>query len=831
MDKLIIIYFIFFILFVKIKSGNVQIIDNTPSESKYNDYYYLSTYRIPIEKMRYKSNGSDLSIHPLRNAFDDDFNTYWESFQGQEDNFLNDIEVTFSSTVIIDRMVYQAPSNSNYQGVGYPSELKVYYKLKNDKGGLESDFLLVDDIISETTGNRVVFLFDDEIVCDQIKIVWAYVEPTDESYTKAKANEIIFLAPENEEINKILFDVFDKNDYIKLNINEKYNNLNAIDEIEEKLEKYLDIYSNARFLLLRAKKIIKGEIKYEKKREFTTNPLSDVNIINQHGDVESYSRNILKMSRGGTNKQSTGIFGFANETITIFVDSNNGDPLPAIRFTQYVGLYNKWIDKPIQLKRGLNILTVKEFDISEIKLNIPPGGPIYIENKYTPDEQSQNIKVYIEDGTLFPYFRLGEDENIFKEALNEYVINLSNKTINNNYDICELYSDKVTITVNASYAQIVYNIDDESPQENLLTWNKLMKYFLIFEGIQFEEKEQYYDPKNEFINLHIRYSTNHKGGIAAYAFDDHIGIFNQDYFRSSLTSYKSDEGIGRSLVHEIGHMIDVKPREYAEITNCVLEEYAVQTIYKKFYNRERQETLYEALAPDNIDNSLRFCYKENCIGFFDNAGTYVYNQYIWWNIESFYPGYWRTFNNLYRFNSSLTDRMNKNEAMVYYTSLILGYDTGYYFERFGLAMIKGRPFKISSASLNYNNTLKEAIEKGKISNNTMLYKKLWYADDDQYNFTILNGTGCYYEGNKYDIKINYVTKVAKNTNYISFPNIDCESHLGFEVIENGTIIGFTQRKSFIDKNIYPEDYIPKYKIVAYDRLLNNKESDYMYLMP
>ena len=825
MDKKIFICFIYLILFMKIKSGKVQIIDNTSSESKYNDYYYLNTYRIPFVKMKYKSNGSDLSIHPLKNAFDDDFNTYWESFQGQEENFLNDIEITFSTTVTIDKMVYQAPSNSNYQGIGYPSELKVYYKMKNDEGNLESEYFLVDDIISERTGNRVVFLFDDEIVCDQIKIEWAYIEPTEGTYIKAQANEIIFLSPENEDINKIILELFDISDYIKLNINEKYNSLEAINELESKLEEYLDNYDTVKYLLSRARKIIDREVKYDKKREFSTNQLSDVNILNQHGDVESYSRNILKMSRGGTNKQSTGIFGFTNETITIFVDSNIGDPLPSMRFTQYLGLYNKWMDKPVQLKNGLNILKVKEFDISDIELNISSGGPIYIENKYTSDEQSQNVKVYIEGGTLFPYFRLNDDESIFKKSLNEYTINL-NKTTNKNYDICELYSEQVTITVNATYAHKTYNTNGESPQENLLTWDKLMKYFLIFDGIQFEENEPYYDPKNQFINLHIRYSTNYQGGVAAYAYDDHIGIFYADYFKCSLVSY---EGVGRSLVHEIGHMIDVKPREYAEITNCVLEEYAVQTIYKQEYNRERQETLYEAMAPDNIDNSLRFCHNDNCKGFFDNAGLYVYNQYIWWNIESFYPGYWRQLNNLYRYNISLTQRMNKNEAMVYYTSLILGYDTGYYFERFGLAMIKERPFKISSTSSNYNDTLKEAIEQGKISNNT-IHKKLWYADDDQYNITILNGTGCYYEGNKYDIKINYVSKVEKNAYYISFPKVDCVNHLGFEIIENGTVIGFTQKKSFVDKNEYPEGYIPRYKIIAYDRLLNYKESDYMYLI-
>ena len=68
-----------------------------------------------------------------------------------------------------------------------------------------------------------------------------------------------------------------------------------------------------------------------------------------------------------------------------------------------------------------------------------------------------------------------------------------------------------------------------------------------------------------------------------------IGIFFQDYFYKSLVSY---DGIGNSLVHEIGHMIDVKQREYAEITNEVLEEYAVQIIYKNNLNRKYYEDAY-----------------------------------------------------------------------------------------------------------------------------------------------------------------------------------------------------------------------------------------------
>ena len=248
---------------------------------------------------------------------------------------------------------------------------------------------------------------------DQIKLEWAQIEETKTHYLYPIANEIIFLVPENEYVNKLLFEVFKPNDYTKLNINPEFN-LFIIDELDDKLKEYSFIYDNCKELIIRAKKLINGELKYEKKREFTTNQTSELNIINQHGDVNNYTEYILKMRRGSANRQPTGIFVFSNETITIYVDANNDDPLPSIVFTQYVGIYNNWIKPSILLKKGVNVLKVDNFDISDIKLNIRSGGPIYIENKYTPNEQSQNVKIYIEGGTLFPYFRLNDDEIIFK---------------------------------------------------------------------------------------------------------------------------------------------------------------------------------------------------------------------------------------------------------------------------------------------------------------------------------------------------------------------------------------------------------------------------------
>ena len=90
---------------------------------------------------------------------------------------------------------------------------------------------------------------------------------------------------------------------------------------------------------------------------------------------------------------------------------------------------------------------------------------------------------------------------------------------------------------------------------------------------------------------------------------------------------------------------------------------------------------------------------------------------------------------------------------------------------------------------------------------------------------MIDGTGCYDKKNEYNIKIVNITKNNSDKNYwsynISLPYIDCKGHLGFEIIENEIIIGFTNKFYYIDSIQYPEDYKPKYKIVAYDRLLNS----------
>jgi len=825
MNKPIFIFYLFIVILSIIRAGYVKEINDISFESKFDNIDYLNTYKIPISLMSYESNGKSQAIRPLSSAFDDNFNTFWRSFNPQKDSFLNNIKITFNETVTIDRMIYQAPLFNQIEGEGYPIQLRVYFKFRGPDGALsddDSDFLLVDDIISERTGNKVVFIFDQEIVCDQIKLEWAQIEKTHgNSEYYAYANEIILLYPENDYINKLIFDLYQPNDYYKLNIKPEYNSFNAIQEIEDKLTDYfnLNIYGYLRKLINRAKQIVNRELKYDKRREFTTNQGANVNIINQHGDVNLYSKVTLRMSRGGTNRQPTGIYAYSNDTITVYVDANDNDPLPSIKFSQYIGIYNKWLSFQIPLKKGKNIIKVSNFDITGIEVKVRPGGPIYLENKYTSDEQSQNVKIYIEGGVLFPYFRLNDDEEEFKKTLSDYVEKY-NKTSDSYYNIAEFFSNRVMITLNATFAYLTYVIKGESPQKNLLTWDEVMKIFYAFDGIQFEENQPYYDIKNQYINIHIRYSQNNKKGIAAYAYDEHIGIFYQEYFHHSLVSY---EEIGRSLGHEIGHMIDIRERELAEFTNLVLQEFTTEVLYRDLYTNRDYESLYKILAPDNIDNPLRNCHQTECKGFFVNSGAYSKVFTTWWTIESFYPGYWGKLDNMYRYNTSLNKGLNKNELMIYFTSLVVGFDTTYHFERFGLALSNSIPFHISSASKNFNKSMEEAISQGKINN--LIYKKFWYIDSDEYNYRLNNGTGCYKNDFDYNLKIFDLSKDSSNKKYnITLPFVNCTGHLGFEIIENNTVIGFTRERYFLDETEYSDDYTPVYTIVAYDRLLNYQKS-------
>ena len=794
------------------RSGTVVQINENELQLKYINPYFLDCYKVPLEKMNLDSSGDYYYENKIIKAFDGDNSTYWLSKDILNQKQSIYINVIFTETIIINSILYLAPFKFN-EVYGYPNELKIYIKLKNSEGILsenDNDYLLIENFISETTGNYVLFKFDEEIMCDQIKLEWNDIQSVSAN-SRAAASEIYFLYPENKYINEIL-DAFENDDYAQLFIKSKYKDLNIIENLYEKAKESCYIIPESfKELINRIRMIIEGKIKYEEKREFSTNKNSKYKI-NQYGDINKYTTKILRMAYGSTNNQCTGIYGLPNQKITIYVDAKDNDPLPYIKFNQF--LTNQFNN--LKLKKGKNVFIFDNFETNNLEIKTNPGGPIYIINTFTSEEQSENVKIYIEGGIFYPIFRLNDNENEFKKFLNDYIL-LYKENINTYLNITEFYSNKILITVSATDANEIYNIKEKSPQKNLLTWEDILKKFYIFSGIQFEKNQPYYDIKNEYINIHIRHSQP-KEGAQAYANEYNVAIYYYTNLYEVMVSY---EGIGNTLPHEIGHMIDEVSMKYEERTNNVLREFTREVIYN--YTDSLQynfDLVTDKLSPDNIHPLLRGCIENNitkCIGFFNLYGNYKQSYLLWWNIESLYHGYWGKLNNLYRYNSSIIVGMSKTESMVLMSSLVLGFDTGYYFERFGFGMKFEQLFNNTNPSEIYKNKLNEFISQGLIK--TSIEKKFWYIDAKEYNY-ISNHKENYYSSSEY-FNIYQIEQNKYGYN-ITFPTIFFGAHLGVELLENDKVIAFVHGngKFFIDKTLYPTGYKPKYKMIAYDRFLH-----------
>ena len=294
------IFISIFLLIKIIKCGSSE--DIILSSSKYKNIKYINSYKIPYSLMSLYSKGGEQYNHQLNNAFDGDYDTYWRSIgiQGSKftnsetqkvyESLINSIFITFSKTININRILYKAPL-VNGKERGYPIKFSVYYKIKDINGKIsdeENDFLLFDEIISESTESLILFTFEEIIECDQIKLEWN--ELSDENDGYAYASEIILLYPENKNLDKLIFDVFNINDYTYLDINKEYKNIEIIDNLIEDLK---DIYDNSDYLkdlFKRIKNIINGTIKYELEREFSTNQTSKYNKIYQRGNTYKKKR-------------------------------------------------------------------------------------------------------------------------------------------------------------------------------------------------------------------------------------------------------------------------------------------------------------------------------------------------------------------------------------------------------------------------------------------------------------------------------------------------------------------------------------------------------------
>ena len=129
-------YILYLLILHKIYTSNVKEIDNDLLEEKYNNDLYLKFYKIPISLMSFSTNGEQKYRCEISKAFDNDYSTSWQTSEYATKSLSKkiNIKITFSKTISLDRMIYQAPLYFGNKGYGYPTELKIYIKLRNING-------------------------------------------------------------------------------------------------------------------------------------------------------------------------------------------------------------------------------------------------------------------------------------------------------------------------------------------------------------------------------------------------------------------------------------------------------------------------------------------------------------------------------------------------------------------------------------------------------------------------------------------------------------------------------------------------------------------------
>lgn len=525
-------------------------------------------------------------------------------------------------------------------------------------------------------------------------------------------------------------------------------------------------------------------------KEILNGELSTVKVITaeQHGDMVAHAKNNLKFGFGNNN-QTTGISAKPGDVITVYVDADPSKPLPSLAFSQQEGSFGNWM-RTVSLKVGKNVIAVPEIPQDGwYKHEVTKGGQIYIVNPYTKEEQPKAPVIRFASGDKFPFLTKDTNEEEFKKFLIEYKKAMDEDIAKNPnvldrkvLDIFEFVSDHLVWTGTATGAYKTYIEQGVNPLDTIKSYNTHMEEIFKYYGLDGSSEQN--DPK--YIRENVRLAQPF---AYMYSYTNHIGVLS-DVMANHLIPFE-DRGPSWGLTHEIGHRMDVNARLYGEITNNMLPMH--MSVY---YNKIDNRIPYESKIYKNVisENSNKYADGEA----FERLAVY-------WQLEMYKPGYWGNLNKLYRErNVSLGDKNPENVKMQYlikFSSEVIGEDLSEYFARHG--------FEVNEE------TKKETIKYPKPD------KKIWYLNNSKAN----------YKGNGFTQDTNLEVSLNKVENGIKLTfDVDDKVKpdlLGYEILRDGEVIGFTGTNTFTDTNA-DKAKNSKYEVVPYDLNLGTGKSVSIY---
>ena len=743
---------------------NDQNVEATTATTKQFEHYsneeYSNLFKMDNNNIKsISNNGGYYSGQVITNAIDDNPDTYWETNTSNKGDFTNEVEVEFKDAVELNRIVYGARKSDRK---GFAQEFEIYGSTTS-KGDTYK-------LVATGSHNKVSGLVEAKFNPTKFKRVKFKFKNSDQNW--ATLSEIAFY--KQDVVSDKIDNLFTNG--LRNELSEDFNTKEKLQALENETKGH-PLESSFKEPLELAKEILNGE-------------LSTVKVITaeQHGDMVAHAKNNLKFGFGNNN-QTTGISAKPGDVITVYVDADPSKPLPSLAFSQQEGSFGNWM-RTVSLKVGKNVIAVPEIPQDGwYKHEVTKGGPIYIVNPYTKEEQPKAPVIRFASGDKFPFLTKDTNEEEFKKFLIEYKKAMDEDIAKNPnvldrkvLDIFEFVSDHLVWTGTATGAYKTYIEQGVNPLDTIKSYNTHMEEIFKYYGLDGSSEQN--DPK--YIRENVRLAQPF---AYMYSYTNHIGVLS-DVMANHLIPFE-DRGPSWGLTHEIGHRMDVNARLYGEITNNMLPMH--MSVY---YNKIDNRIPYESKIYKNVisENSNKYADGEA----FERLAVY-------WQLEMYKPGYWGNLNKLYRErNVSLGDKNPENVKMQYlikFSSEVIGEDLSEYFARHG--------FEVNEE------TKKETIKYPKPD------KKIWYLNNSKAN----------YKGNGFTQDTNLEVSLNKVENGIKLTfDVDDKVKpdlLGYEILRDGEVIGFTGTNTFTDTNA-DKAKNSKYEVVPYDLNLGTGKSVSIY---
>ena len=548
-----------------LQQGNIEASEAKVSkfETYYSDYRqaYDNTFKMDNSNIEsITSTGGSLRANVgTENITDGNLDTYWETGRHTSDSFKNELIFTLKEATVLNRIAYRSATNM----VGFAEDFEIWASTTT-KG---DTFQLVTSAKVSKTADMLEIKFNPTSF-KRIKFVF-------KNNGTATISEMMFY--EEDSVSDKVNSIFTDNTFSK--VVEEFNSMDKINELKVQIENH-PLKDQLQEKIELAESIVKGEADFSK----------NIFTLKQQGDVVGHIRNNLKMASFGTNLQSIGIVAIPGEVFKVYVEAEDGKPLPQIVFTQQEGHYSNW-QRVYNLSEGMNTIVVPEIYNENWSKKSNKGGAVYLLNPYTEEQQGKAPTVRIEGGEHFPLFNEGDNVEEFLEELKEYKEKLDANP-DTMIDIFEFNAYRLMFTGTASGAYEVYVNEGVDVNESVNVWDEQFELSLKLAGLSDDSEDIRHNSTN--VRTAVRLMQPHG---AAYAASTHIGVQRFIMEQFLRTDKASVNDIIWGTIHELGHQMEIRAREWGEVTNNMWSNYA--SILNGKADRINYENLYKVLGPED----------------------------------------------------------------------------------------------------------------------------------------------------------------------------------------------------------------------------------------